>query len=129
MFWWKCVIYQFILIKLDISWRLFSYWFLPSSHWFTSILFVAYKPIFRNMVLIVFYLHANSLDFCIENPILCSITRWIVHDLDSSFINGINTSLTSSMEINVRENRRSNQEWTIRRHWQHWTHKTQGKDK
>jgi cyanate permease len=33
------------------------------------------------------------------------------------------------MEINVRENRRGNQEWTIQRHWQHWVHKTQVKDK
>ena len=27
--------------------------------------------------------------------------------------------------INVRENRRRNQEWTIQRHRQHWVHKTQ----
>ena len=26
--------------------------------------------------------------------------------------------------INVRENRRSNHEWTIQRNWQHWGHKT-----
>ena len=32
-------------------------------------------------------------------------------------------------KINVRENRRSNQEWTIHSHWQHWTHKTQDEDK
>jgi hypothetical protein len=31
--------------------------------------------------------------------------------------------------INVyRENWRSNQEWTIQRHWQHWVHKIQDKD-
>ena len=29
----------------------------------------------------------------------------------------------------VRENRRSNHEWTIKRHWKHWAHKTQYKDK
>jgi hypothetical protein len=29
----------------------------------------------------------------------------------------------------VRQNRRSNQEWTIQRHWQHWVHKTQNEDK
>jgi hypothetical protein len=28
-----------------------------------------------------------------------------------------------------RENRRYNQEWTIQRHWQRWTHKTQVEDK
>ena len=28
------------------------------------------------------------------------------------------------MKINVRENRRGNQEWKIQRHWQHWAHKT-----
>ena len=28
-------------------------------------------------------------------------------------------------QINVRENLWGNQEWTIQRHWQHWTHKTQ----
>ena len=30
-------------------------------------------------------------------------------------------------QINVRENRRDNQEWAIQRHWQRWAHKTQGK--
>ena len=29
--------------------------------------------------------------------------------------------------INVRENQRVNQEWTIHRHWQHLEHKTQDK--
>ena len=29
--------------------------------------------------------------------------------------------------MNVRENRRDNQEWTIQRHWQHRAHKTQDK--
>jgi len=28
-----------------------------------------------------------------------------------------------------RENRRSNQEWTIEKHWQHWAHKKQDEDK
>jgi hypothetical protein len=32
-------------------------------------------------------------------------------------------------QINVRENQRSYQEWTIQRNWQHWTHKTQDEDK
>ena len=32
-------------------------------------------------------------------------------------------------KINVRENGRGNQEWTIQRHWQHWVHKTQDEDK
>ena len=30
-------------------------------------------------------------------------------------------------QINVRENRRSNKEWTLQRNWQHWVHKTQVK--
>ena len=30
-------------------------------------------------------------------------------------------------QINVRENRRDHQEWTIQRHWQRWAHKTQDK--
>ena len=29
--------------------------------------------------------------------------------------------------INVRENRRGNQEWTIQRNWKHWVHKTKAK--
>ena len=29
--------------------------------------------------------------------------------------------------INVRENRRSNQEWTIQRHWQRWVQDTEQK--
>jgi hypothetical protein len=32
-------------------------------------------------------------------------------------------------KINVRKNRRGNQEWTIQRHWKHQEHKTQDKDK
>jgi hypothetical protein len=31
--------------------------------------------------------------------------------------------------INVRENRRDNQEWTIQRNWQHWVHRTQDENK
>jgi hypothetical protein len=38
--------------------------------------------------------------------------------------------LLGSLEyIKVRENRSGNQEWTIKRHWQHWTHKKQDEDK
>jgi len=32
-------------------------------------------------------------------------------------------------QINVRENRKGNQEWTIQRNWHHWVHKTQDEDK
>ena len=32
-------------------------------------------------------------------------------------------------QINVKENRKVNQEYTIQRHWQHWVHKTQDEDK
>jgi hypothetical protein len=31
--------------------------------------------------------------------------------------------------INVRENRRDNQEWLIQKNWQHWIHKTHDQDK
>jgi len=38
--------------------------------------------------------------------------------------------ITTSMRlINVKEDRRGNQEWTIQRHWQHWAHKAQNEDK
>jgi len=30
-----------------------------------------------------------------------------------------------SLEVNVRENRRGNQEWTTQRHLQYWAYKTQ----
>ena len=30
-------------------------------------------------------------------------------------------------QISIRENRSGNQEWTIKRHLQHWAHKTQDK--
>ena len=30
-------------------------------------------------------------------------------------------------QISLRENRRTNQEWTIQRQWQHWVHKIQDK--
>ena len=33
------------------------------------------------------------------------------------------------VQINARENRRDNQEWTIQRNRQHWVHKTQNEDK
>ena len=32
-------------------------------------------------------------------------------------------------QINVRENQRGNQEWTIQRNWQHSLHKTEDEDK
>ena len=32
-------------------------------------------------------------------------------------------------QINFRENRKGNQEWTIQRHWKDWEHKTQDEDK
>ena len=38
------------------------------------------------------------------------------------------TGRRQTKQINVRENRRGNQEWTIQRTWQHWVHKTQNKD-
>ena len=31
--------------------------------------------------------------------------------------------------LNVRENQRCNQEWTIQRNWHHWLQKTQDEDK
>ena len=39
------------------------------------------------------------------------------------------TKIKYIVYINVRENLRGNQEWTIQRHWQHWVHKTQNEDK
>ena len=30
-------------------------------------------------------------------------------------------------QMNVRKNRRGNQEWKIQRNWQHWVHNTQDK--
>ena len=39
------------------------------------------------------------------------------------------TGRRKTKQINVRENRRGNQEWTIQRNYQHWVHKTQDEDK
>ena len=39
------------------------------------------------------------------------------------------TERRPAKQINVRENRRGNQEWTIQRNQQHWGHKTQDEDK
>ena len=39
------------------------------------------------------------------------------------------TGRRETKQINVRETRRGNQEWTIQRHWQHWVHKTQEEEK
>ena len=38
------------------------------------------------------------------------------------------TGRRQTKQINVRENRRGNQEWTIQNHWQHYVHKTQDED-
>jgi hypothetical protein len=42
-------------------------------------------------------------------------------------VRGENTHLYGGLKhkIDVGENQRGNQEWTIQRHWQHWTHMTQ----
>jgi hypothetical protein len=34
------------------------------------------------------------------------------------------TGRRQTKQINVRENRSGNEEWTIQNHWQHWVHKT-----
>ena len=39
------------------------------------------------------------------------------------------TGRRKTKQINVRENRRGNQEWTTQRNYQHWVHKTQDEDK
>ena len=39
------------------------------------------------------------------------------------------TGRRQTKQINVRENRRGNQELTIQRHWQHYAHKTHHEDK
>jgi len=39
------------------------------------------------------------------------------------------TGQRKTKQINVRENRRGNQECTIQRHWQHFAHKIQDKEK
>ena len=39
------------------------------------------------------------------------------------------TGRRQTKKINVRENRRGNQEWTIQRYYQHWVQKTQDEDK
>jgi hypothetical protein len=41
----------------------------------------------------------------------------------------VHTTQHKAKQINVRENRRAYQEWTIQRHWQHWAHTTQDKAK
>ena len=38
------------------------------------------------------------------------------------------TGRSQRKQINIRENRSDNQEWTIQRHWQNWAHKTQDED-
>ena len=39
------------------------------------------------------------------------------------------TGRRQTQQIKVRENRRSNQEWTTQRSLQHWLHKTQDEEK
>ena len=39
------------------------------------------------------------------------------------------TGRRQTKQINVRENQRGNQEWTIQRHWQHCVQRTQDEDK
>ena len=46
-----------------------------------------------------------------------------------SVLNGFRFIHHNISLINVREYRRGNHKWTIRRNWQHWVHKTQDADK
>jgi hypothetical protein len=63
--------------------------------------------------------------------VLCLVCPMLPVSLYCSFLIANNTETLITLgtqdtgQINVRENRRGNQEWTIQRHWQHWTHKTQ----
>ena len=43
--------------------------------------------------------------------------------------NGSKDILAHNLQINARETRRGNQEWTIQRNWQHWGHQTQNENK
>ena len=43
---------------------------------------------------------------------------------DKSYV----ANIISNLVINIRENRRGDQKWTIQRHRQHWTHKTKDED-
>ena len=48
---------------------------------------------------------------------------------DKSYVINIISNLILVINtISVRENRRGDQEWTLQRHRQHWTHKTQDED-
>jgi hypothetical protein len=72
----------------------------------------------------------NLIDVRLCN-LLCNVI-WLLLDQMLSLIFIVQTSKINNNQqlyIDVRENRKGNQQWIIQRHWQHWTHTTQDKDK
>jgi hypothetical protein len=97
-----------ILKKITICWKVylcFGYTYSALQHVWT--VWVTCK---------IYLMNSSNLRHSFTSRSLCEMT-WVLYlfgaaqQADDSFFE----------EINVRENRRGNQEWTIQRHWQHWS--------
>ena len=66
----------------------------------------------------------NFLDLAISSVLSCRSYLVFVIYVTFRWLLSINFHF-HMYEINVREKRSGNQEWTIQRNWQHWVHKTQ----
>ena len=62
---------------------------------------------------------------CVQINVLCELDIFVA----SRVFDMSNTLYYKTLRINVRENRRGNQQWTIQSNWQHWVHQTQDEDK
>ena len=64
-------------------------------------------------------------------PICVSRARTVALSMHDTFVYfwSLSSRTPRAVIINIRENRRDNQGWTIQRHWQHQVHKTQQEDK
>jgi hypothetical protein len=77
----------------------------------------AYRVVF--FALFVFVLCTQCCQF------LWIVHSWLLLRFSLTFICFVCLRpVRQTKQINVRENRRSNQEWTIQRNWQRWVHKT-----
>ena len=62
---------------------------------------------------------------CVQSNVLFELDIFVA----SRVFDMSNTLYYKTLRINVKENRRGNQQWTLQSNWQHWLRKTQDEDK
>ena len=72
--------------------------------------------------MLIYFSNSNILSInCVQFNILLELDIFVV----SRVFDMSKSICYKTLRINVRENRRGNQQWEIQRKWQHWVHKTQ----